>query len=114
MGPFRFLQDPRNRPTAAELLQHPWMTGEIASTAQIKNGLSQLKRFNARRKFRIGMSYAKQSALYAGVLVVMAPPASTSVCRLRKSIDKSSQTECRRACIRRLHPPVPDCWTASL
>eukprot|EP00123_Amoebidium_parasiticum_P003466 comp14772_c0_seq1/m.11192 comp14772_c0_seq1/g.11192 ORF comp14772_c0_seq1/g.11192 comp14772_c0_seq1/m.11192 type:complete len:642 (-) comp14772_c0_seq1:453-2378(-) len=45
-------KDPAKRPTASELLRHPWMTGELASTAEIKGALQQLKRFNARRKFR--------------------------------------------------------------
>eukprot|EP00123_Amoebidium_parasiticum_P016914 comp23637_c0_seq2/m.40315 comp23637_c0_seq2/g.40315 ORF comp23637_c0_seq2/g.40315 comp23637_c0_seq2/m.40315 type:complete len:510 (-) comp23637_c0_seq2:64-1593(-) len=45
-------KDPRKRPSAAELLRHPWMTGELASTAELKGALQQLKRFNARRKLR--------------------------------------------------------------
>jgi hypothetical protein len=40
------------------------MTGETASTAQIKGGLQQLKRFNARRKFRIGTLALENGCLF--------------------------------------------------
>eukprot|EP00124_Ichthyophonus_hoferi_P001799 Ihof_evm12s104 gene=Ihof_evmTU12s104 len=45
-------KDPKKRISATEVLAHPWMTGELASTADLSGALKQLKRFNARRKFR--------------------------------------------------------------
>eukprot|EP00123_Amoebidium_parasiticum_P012765 comp21558_c0_seq1/m.30085 comp21558_c0_seq1/g.30085 ORF comp21558_c0_seq1/g.30085 comp21558_c0_seq1/m.30085 type:complete len:686 (-) comp21558_c0_seq1:189-2246(-) len=64
-------KSPTRRPTAAELLSHPWMTGELASTSEIKGALSQLKRFNARRKFRSGVKALMASNRLRGILQAM-------------------------------------------
>ncbi|KAL3498488.1 hypothetical protein ACH5RR_041220 [Cinchona calisaya] len=45
--------DPQLRPSAAEVLQHPWVTGHLAKQEQMDAEIvSRLQRFNARRKFR--------------------------------------------------------------
>eukprot|EP00124_Ichthyophonus_hoferi_P001101 Ihof_evm2s51 gene=Ihof_evmTU2s51 len=64
-------KDPARRPTAAQLLNHPWMTGELASTAEIKGALTQLKRFNARRKFRAAVKALMAGNRLKGMLMVM-------------------------------------------
>eukprot|EP00249_Psilotum_nudum_P017727 c26460_g1_i1 orf=415-1971(-) len=45
--------DPHRRPTAAELLLHPWVTGDAAKREPVEPEIFQrLQSFNARRKFR--------------------------------------------------------------
>ncbi|CDP08156.1 unnamed protein product [Coffea canephora] len=45
--------DPQLRPTAAQVLQHPWVTGDLAKQEQMDAEIvSRLQSFNARRKFR--------------------------------------------------------------
>ncbi|CAI9093542.1 OLC1v1029056C1 [Oldenlandia corymbosa var. corymbosa] len=45
--------DPQRRPSAAEILQHPWVTGDLAKQEQMDAEIvSRLQSFNARRKFR--------------------------------------------------------------
>lgn len=45
--------DPAKRPTCKELLKHPWLCGKTAYTFEMAGVVAQLRRFNARRKFRI-------------------------------------------------------------
>lgn len=45
--------DPNLRPSAEEILQHPWVTGDLAKQDQMDAEIvSRLQSFNARRKFR--------------------------------------------------------------
>lgn len=45
--------DPNLRPSALEILQHPWVTGDLAKQDQMDAEIvSRLQSFNARRKFR--------------------------------------------------------------
>ncbi|XP_022864109.1 calcium and calcium/calmodulin-dependent serine/threonine-protein kinase-like [Olea europaea var. sylvestris] len=45
--------DPDMRPSAEEILQHPWVTGDLAKHDQMDAEIvSRLQSFNARRKFR--------------------------------------------------------------
>lgn len=45
--------DPYNRPSAAELLSHPWVSGDTASRQLIHEDVfTRFQAFNARRKFR--------------------------------------------------------------
>jgi len=48
---FLLNKDPSKRPTANQMLEHPWLSGS-ASTTSIAQVGPRLKRFNARRKFR--------------------------------------------------------------
>jgi calcium/calmodulin-dependent protein kinase I len=38
--------------TAAQLLEHKWVTGKEIATVQLTSALEELRRFNARRKFK--------------------------------------------------------------
>ncbi|XP_047338405.1 calcium and calcium/calmodulin-dependent serine/threonine-protein kinase-like [Impatiens glandulifera] len=45
--------DPNKRPTAQEILQHPWVRGQLAKQERMDAEIvSRLQSFNARRKFR--------------------------------------------------------------
>jgi calcium/calmodulin-dependent protein kinase (CaM kinase) II/calcium/calmodulin-dependent protein kinase I len=46
--------DPRKRLTAAEALEHEWMTtsGDLLANKDLGANLTELKRFNAKRKFK--------------------------------------------------------------
>ncbi|OQR87075.1 calcium/calmodulin-dependent protein kinase [Achlya hypogyna] len=44
--------DPKRRPSTAQLLQHPWITGVDVGTIQLSNALQELRQFNARRKLK--------------------------------------------------------------
>ena len=46
------VRDPKARITAEELLLHPWVMGKTAGTAPLGKAFANLKKFNARRKFR--------------------------------------------------------------
>jgi calcium/calmodulin-dependent protein kinase I len=44
--------DPKQRENADQLLRHPWIVGEDVSDAALSSAISELKKFNARRKFK--------------------------------------------------------------
>lgn len=44
--------NPAERWTAAQLLEHKWVTGKEIATVQLTSALEELRRFNARRKFK--------------------------------------------------------------
>lgn len=53
--------DPHKRPSAAELLEHPWVRGDAANQEPVEQEIFQrLQSFNARRKFR--------AAAFAGII----------------------------------------------
>ncbi|EQC26304.1 CAMK/CAMK1 protein kinase [Saprolegnia diclina VS20] len=45
-------KDPKDRPTTAQLLRHPWISGIDVGSVQLDNALNQLRQFNARRKLK--------------------------------------------------------------
>lgn len=47
--------DPSQRITAPEILSHPWMVANSVGSQNLTETLTQLKRFNARRKLKAGM-----------------------------------------------------------
>uniref|UniRef100_M4C058 Protein kinase domain-containing protein n=1 Tax=Hyaloperonospora arabidopsidis (strain Emoy2) TaxID=559515 RepID=M4C058_HYAAE len=44
--------NPKNRATAEELLEHPWITGTDLATVPLTSALTELRRFHARKKFK--------------------------------------------------------------
>ena len=48
--------DPEKRSTAAELLQHQWVVEKDVATVQLTSALEELRRFNARRKFKAAVN----------------------------------------------------------
>ncbi|XP_063912558.1 uncharacterized protein LOC135129342 [Zophobas morio] len=46
-------KNPEERPSAQELLNHPWLTGKTAKTCEIEGAVAALRKFNARRKLRM-------------------------------------------------------------
>ncbi|CCI40863.1 unnamed protein product [Albugo candida] len=48
--------NPNDRETASQVLQHKWVTGSDVATVQLTSALEELRRFNARRKFKAAVS----------------------------------------------------------
>ena len=48
--------DPAQRYTTQQILDHPWMREDRSAGVQLDKALSQLRRFNARRKLKTGMA----------------------------------------------------------
>ncbi|KAG1709020.1 hypothetical protein DVH05_022651 [Phytophthora capsici] len=48
--------DPEKRSTVDQLLSHRWVTGTEVATVQLTSALEELRRFNARRKFKAAVS----------------------------------------------------------
>ncbi|KUF90531.1 Calcium/calmodulin-dependent protein kinase type 1 [Phytophthora nicotianae] len=48
--------DPEKRATVDQLLAHRWVTGTEVATVQLTSALEELRRFNARRKFKAAVS----------------------------------------------------------
>lgn len=42
--------------TVGQLLEHRWVTGSEVATVQLTSALEELRRFNARRKFKAAVS----------------------------------------------------------
>lgn len=51
--------NPADRFTCKDVLKHGWITGEVDNSRDISVTLAELRRFNARRKFRAGVMKAK-------------------------------------------------------
>eukprot|EP00937_MAST-01D_sp_MAST-1D-sp2_P007462 g7462.t1 len=51
--------NPQTRLTAAGVLEEPWITAEDDDGEHLEGALAELRRFNARRKFRAGVITAK-------------------------------------------------------
>ncbi|TYZ69478.1 hypothetical protein PybrP1_007367 [[Pythium] brassicae (nom. inval.)] len=48
--------NPAERATVGQLLEHKWVTGTEVATVQLTSALEELRRFNARRKFKAAVS----------------------------------------------------------
>uniref|UniRef100_K3WM37 Protein kinase domain-containing protein n=1 Tax=Globisporangium ultimum (strain ATCC 200006 / CBS 805.95 / DAOM BR144) TaxID=431595 RepID=K3WM37_GLOUD len=48
--------NPAERATVGQLLEHRWVTGAEVATVQLTSALEELRRFNARRKFKAAVS----------------------------------------------------------
>ncbi|CEG40914.1 camk camk1 protein kinase [Plasmopara halstedii] len=48
--------NPEKRATVDQLLTHRWVTGTEVATVQLTSALEELRRFNARRKFKAAQS----------------------------------------------------------
>ncbi|GAB9465425.1 Camk/camk1 protein kinase [Globisporangium polare] len=48
--------NPAERATVGQLLEHRWVTGSEVATVQLTSALEELRRFNARRKFKAAVS----------------------------------------------------------
>ncbi|KAF0688391.1 Aste57867_19986 [Aphanomyces stellatus] len=57
--------NPKERPSAETLLQHPWITGNV-STAPLKTVVQELKRFQARRKFKAAVKTVQATVSLLG------------------------------------------------
>lgn len=48
-----------HRATVGQLLEHRWVTGAEVATVQLTSALEELRRFNARRKFKAAVGAVK-------------------------------------------------------
>ena len=74
--------EPSKRYSAAQVLAHPWVAATDDSGAHdISRALLEMKKFNAKRKFRAGIRVAKViSTLQASAKVCCPPPPSMRAC----------------------------------
>lgn len=63
--------NPLERWTAARLLEHTWITGANVNTVQLTGALIELRRFNARRKFKAAVSTVKATISLTKKLAMM-------------------------------------------
>ncbi|TMW55519.1 hypothetical protein Poli38472_010401 [Pythium oligandrum] len=79
--------DPAERWTATQLLEHKWITGEEVSTTPLLTALEELRKYNARRRFKSAVTTVKATLSLAKTFssgadsekeVVTPPPAPSS------------------------------------
>ncbi|KAF1316571.1 Camk protein kinase, partial [Globisporangium splendens] len=63
--------NPNERWTAAQLLEHTWITGANVNTAQLTGALIELRKFTARRKFKAAVSTVKATISLTKKLTLM-------------------------------------------
>merc|ERR1711865_1037250 len=57
--------DPKERLTCKQVLEHPWIVGDAVSDTNLD--MSELKKFNIRRKFKAGIAVAKMAAAFGAM-----------------------------------------------
>ncbi|KAF4315845.1 hypothetical protein G195_010655 [Phytophthora kernoviae 00238/432] len=71
--------NPAERWSARKLLQHPWIAGDAVKDVQLTTALVELRKFNARRKFRAAVSTVKATiSLTKSLTLGSTPPAPTA------------------------------------
>ncbi|KAE8882913.1 hypothetical protein PF005_g4296 [Phytophthora fragariae] len=68
---------PTERWTARQLLEHPWIAGDAAKDVQLSTALQELRKFNARRKFRAAVSTVKATISLTKALTLGSSPRSS-------------------------------------
>ena len=59
--------DPAKRLDVEGVLQHPWMTSEDLSDVVLEKALDQMKKFNAKRRFKAGIVVARMAQKLQGI-----------------------------------------------
>ncbi|TDH67690.1 hypothetical protein CCR75_006887 [Bremia lactucae] len=67
---------PEERGTARQLLEHPWIAEDVVKDVQLTTALQELRKFNARRKFRAAVSTVKATISLTKVLTLGGSPRS--------------------------------------
>ncbi|KAI9914337.1 hypothetical protein PsorP6_006888 [Peronosclerospora sorghi] len=68
---------PAERWSARQLLDHPWIAVDAVKDVQLTTALAELRKFNARRKFRAAVSTVKATiSLTKGIALSGSPPGS--------------------------------------
>ncbi|KAI9988271.1 hypothetical protein PInf_021669 [Phytophthora infestans] len=67
---------PVERWTARQLLEHPWIAGDAVKDVQLTTALEELRKFNARRKFRAAVSTVKATISLTKALTLGGSPRS--------------------------------------
>ena len=75
--------DPKKRLTAAQALNHNWVTGKAAKANHMEATQAKLKEFNARRKLKVGYR-----GNFVSFLMSHQANSGTSCCHFRASIGK--------------------------
>lgn len=70
------LLQPAERWTALQLLEHPWIAEDVVKDVQLTTALEELRKFNARRKFRAAVSTVKATISLTKGLTLGSSPRS--------------------------------------
>lgn len=70
--------DPQQRWTATQLMNHTWIVGDDVSTVPLQSAINELKRFNARRKFKAGVHATIATVRVKKMIEGMTKAASTN------------------------------------
>ncbi|CAI5707301.1 unnamed protein product [Peronospora effusa] len=68
---------PTERWTARQLLDHPWIAADAVKDVQLTTALQELRKFNARRKFRAAVSTVKATISLTKALTLGGSPRSS-------------------------------------
>ena len=96
---------PAERWSPRQLLDHPWIAADAVKDVQLTTALQELRKFNARRKFRAAVSTVKATISLTKALALGGSPCSTK----DSGDEDEEETECAPAVVNTsaVPPPVP-------
>ncbi|GMF13310.1 unnamed protein product [Phytophthora lilii] len=100
---------PADRWSARQLLEHPWIAGDAVKDVQLTTALQELRKFNARRKFRAAVSTVKATISLTKALTLGGSPRSTksSDDGEKEGVDAASASANTSANASAVPPPAP-------
>ncbi|KAL4128982.1 hypothetical protein PRIC2_004994 [Phytophthora ramorum] len=98
---------PADRWSARQLLEHPWIAGDAVKDVQLTTALQELRKFNARRKFRAAVSTVKATISLTKALTLGSSPRSNKDSGDEGDKDALSAPAVAAANVSAVPPPAP-------